>query len=286
MRKRRFVVGLECKSLLEEAIEKRLPVTVTKKSEDNWQIYKSNLLALQNNRIILAMPTPQVPGSPMEPAPGQEMAVTFKKGYNKCLFVTRVIAQEQYELEPGMTTACLILYRPEQIEKIRRRAYNRTTPPDNLVIPATVWPSGRPNDKFHAVLSNISAGGIGLQIPPAGTTLDHVRDFNGGLDAQPQRVTVESVNTRRLEENAQFEIHFFPFPPQEDSNHQMGPIHVQGRLRHVSEGENESTMLGFQLVGLELTEEGRSVLRRISRVVNMYERQKPLSEHTNLNRMR
>ncbi len=281
MRKRRFVVGVDCKRLLEEAIEKRLPVTVTRKCDDNWQVYKSNLLYMDSNRIVMALPTPPVTGVPIEPVPGQEMAITFKKGYNKCLFVTRVISQDQFELEPGLTVQSVVLYRPEQIEKIKRRAYNRTEPPAGTIVPAIVWPCDDPACKIFSQLTNLSAGGIGLTVPPAGTVLEGVRDCAEGCVAEPVSITIENIDQAVFQENQQYEIFFFPFPHQDVGN-QVGSVRVQARLRHVSGSGDGSTLLGFQMVGLELSEEGRSVLRRISRIVSMYERQKPIAEHTNL----
>ena len=94
MRQRKFVIGQEARKLLAHAIEKRSPVTITvfegspasskpAQRASNWRIYKSNFLGMHSNRIFLALPTGPEVDCQFEPAPGREIAVTFKKGYNK-----------------------------------------------------------------------------------------------------------------------------------------------------------------------------------------------------------
>ena len=159
MRKRKFAIGSECKHLLEEAVRKRLPATITNKREGLWQVYKSNFLALRHNQIVLGQPAPHIADCHIETAQGQEIAVSFKKGYNKCLFVTRVVKpRHEFELEDQLTVPAISVYRPEQIEKIQRRAYDRTEPPEGFPVPVTFWASDNPEEKFQAQLSNICAG--------------------------------------------------------------------------------------------------------------------------------
>jgi len=247
MQKRRFATGAECKQLLEDVVEKRLPISITMKHEGDWQIYKSNFLGYHGNRLVLALPAPYLNEYTLEPAPGTEIAVTFKKGYNKCLFLTRIIGPQKYELEPEILVPAMSVYAPEQVEKIKRRAYNRTEPPAGEKIPVTFWLQSNPGQKSQGILGNISCGGIGLIMPK---------------EAVPA-----------LEENSLCGLSFRPLSQQE-------PLELEVRYRHTSgyeEGPN--ALVGFQIVGLELTEEGRAKLRQLSRIVSVYERQKPLSYH-------
>jgi hypothetical protein len=52
---RNFVFGAECKKLLQEAVQKHLPVKLTNKQNDRWQVYKSNLLSVQDNNLIIEL---------------------------------------------------------------------------------------------------------------------------------------------------------------------------------------------------------------------------------------
>ena len=306
MRERKFAVGSECKKLLEAAVGKKLPVTITCNGTacdiiglggetaerangtggtDNWQVYKSNFLSLRSNKIILAQPTPHLCEEPLEMAPGMEIALTFKKGYNKCLFTTRIIGPQRFEFDsdeslPYSISSLIVpdadntssncsavpamaVYCPEHIEKFRRRAYNRTDSPADLTVPVTFWSPDESGKEYQAVLANISAGGIGL--------------------------TISSDEYTQLEENAQYELKFNPFPSDRYS-HPDAPagrqreIQLRARFRHATHRSDGSLLLGFQLIGLELTEHGRSTLRRLGRVVSLYERQQPLCCHSNLSK--
>lgn len=257
---------------MEEAVLKRLPVTITNKSEDNkWQVYKSNFLSVNGNRIVLGQPMSDSADCQFEPASGQEIAISFKKGYNKCLFNTRIIAAQSFELEPGLHMPAISAYRPEQIEKIQRRAYNRTCPPPGENITVTFWRIDNKQQKFQAVLVNMSAGGLGLHI--------------------------EESLLDKLDKDGQYEIQFVPFTSNMTDRSIQGmtgntqePLCLQGRLRqaeelpegHETNQSGSMALLGFQLVGLEMSEEGRNTLRRIGRITNIYERQKDLAYHPDL----
>ena len=57
------------------------------------------------------------------------------------------------------------------------------------------------------------------------------------------------------------------------------PLQLQSRFRHVSEKlDTDESLLGFQLMGLEISEEGRGILRRIARIVGVYQRYKQISQ--------
>ena len=242
MRKRKFAVGLECKNLLEVVLDKALPLTITNKTDDNsWHVFKSNLLSIHAGRIEITQPVSKADNCAMEAVAGQEIAVTFKKGYNKCLFVSRVISQSQFELPDTTVVSSITLYRPEQIEKIQRRAYDRTEVPSDEPVIVTFWASDDRKKTYQAELLNISAGGVGIRMPESD---------------MPQ-----------WQDNQQCDMHFVPLPGQE-------PIVTQGRFRHNTEVSRDGNVsVGFQFVGLELTEHGRSLLRRIGRIVTVYQKQ-------------
>jgi len=250
--KRRFAVGTECRHLLDEACARRLPVTLTNKEADNWQVYKAHFLCRRGDRLLTSQPTPDTAPCHLEPAPGQVVAMSFKKGYNKCVFVTTIIRPENIELTPGEYTPALAVRLPQQIEKIQRRAFNRATVPVDLEVPVTMVPveeTDRPETLFGR-LENLSAGGLGV-----------IMSKNDG-----DKLTV----------GRQFLIRFIPLPQQQ-------PLEVQARLRHVvPAAQPDRVMTGWQILGLEMTDEGRRRLRRIGRIVGVYERHQPLSRHTDL----
>jgi len=313
MRKRKFAVGAECKKMLEEAVYKRLPVTITTKNtaqipgdpdgdsgnhappqtnSETWQVYKSCFLSLNSNRVILAQPLAGDYDYALEPAAGTELAVTFKKGYSKCLFITRLIGPAQYRLEPeaevphtllasGLSSEsvatqthiipALAVYHPQQIEKMQRRGYNRTTPPPELTVPVDFWVRQASEKKYRGVLANLSAGGIGIIISPE--------------------------DIPEIRENKEYEMHFNPLPAGWQDRTDRSRTGQQGELvasasevlqfpvtfRHVTVRPDGKNLLGFQTVGLELTEHGRGILHRLSRIVKIYQLHHPLNYQSERN---
>ena len=242
MRKQRYLVGAHCRELLAESVLKRLFVKITNKDAQRWEIYKSSFLALHGNKLILAGAMPDPGQVPMEAVSGQTIAVNFKKGYNKCLFITRVIAQGTYEIEPGQSIPSLTVLCPEYIEKIPRRSFVRAQAPTDEPVAITMNSMEPRHDQFswQATLFNLSAGGLAVVIPG-----------NHDLD---------------LVEGDQYSMVFVPFEGQ-------SPLEVQGRLRHVDITDAGDTMIGFQFMGLDVNEQGINTLRRIGRVVTVYQRQ-------------
>ena len=245
MPKRKFIIGIECKEILESVSFKHIPLTITVKQDGNWQVYKSNFIATQGDRLIFTQPAPDVADCHMEPTPGQEIAVTFKKGYHKYLFTTRAIEQQQYEMDPGVHIPCLVVHIPEQIEKIQRRAYNRAKVPEKFPVSVKFWRSKDQSKFWEGHLIDLSAGGLGVS---------HSKD---GIDD--------------IQEDEQFILEFIPLQGQET-------LSVTCRFRHAAaiDGNDNEVMMGFQILGLEVDEDGLRTLRRISRVVAVFQRQEKI----------
>ena len=250
---RKFVVGLECRTLLQESSYRHLPVTITSQQDKRWYMYNSNLLALESNKLIFAQPVCDTPELPASLEQGQEIAVTFKKGYHKCLFVTRVMSSEQFEYEPDVFVPAMTAYCPQQIEKIQRRHFQRAEAPQSEPVTVSISCSANPD---------------GEQIRWGGTLLD--------LSAGGLAIKVSKSQVPMIQDDQQVQLRFVPLPQQE-------PLFLEARYRHTTQTQNsDELVMGFQIVGLEMTEQGRNNLRRISRIVNVYQRQQKISLHPNL----
>jgi len=251
---RNFVVGAECRKLLQLAAQRHLPLTLTNRPEHRWQVYKTHFLSFQSNRLILARPCMDMTEGYMEPTEGQEIAITFKKGYNKCFFVTRIIRCQEFELEPDVYVPAIMITAPQQIEKIQRRNYNRAVVSTDEPVEVEFW-SDDPTftagpDHWKATLQDLSAGGLSIRMP-------------SGRDPQ-------------LQENQQVHMEFVPLPDQPS-------LCVDARFRHATQlPDDDAITLGFQLVGLEMCEQGRNALRRIGRVISVYQRRRQFCDHPEL----
>ena len=252
---RNYVVGVECKRMLEEAAQRHLPIKVTNRRGYLWQVYNSSFLGFQGGRLSLAAPGVDEQAEAVEPTQGQEIAVSFKKGYHKCLFVTRILTRGHFEIEPGVSAPAMTVLAPQQVEKIQRRAFNRAMAPAGEPVIVSFGPCWQGMDScgaqcHRARLHDLSAGGLGLVM---------------GADRMPA-----------LKAGEQLRLSFVPWPGQE-------PLHLEARFRHATEpDESGEVILGLQIVGLEMTEEGRGRLRRIGRIGGVYNRREPLAQHANL----
>lgn len=241
--KRKFVVGQECRQLLDDAVAKQAPATLSTQQADQWDIYKSRLLEVRSGRLVLEEPTCQGETPHRELSNGDRLAITFKKGYHKCLFVARVMSRATVELQGGQAAEAIVVAAPEQIEKIQRRAFNRADAPvdEPVLVSLTAAGSDNDEDRLRGVLRNISAGGFA--------------------------VSMSKSQADQLAEGDQLALHCVPIPHQQ-------PLHVTVRVRHVTdESEDGECIVGLQILGLEMDEDGRRTLRRIGRVVSIYQRQ-------------
>ncbi len=79
-----------------------------------------------------------------------------------------------------------------------------------------------------------------------------------------------------LQEGEQFTMRFVPSPDQD-------LIEVNVRLRHITrDTDTKLGTLGFQIIGMEISEEGRATLRRIGRVVGLYQRHEKQARQASL----
>lgn len=254
MAKRNYVTGMDCQRLLDEAAEKRLFVKITDKDESQWAMYRSSFLGAQGNRLVLTQPTPENQQCAMELAEGQNIAVSFKKGYNKCLFVTRVVGHGLYEVDPGVKMPTITVLRPDCIEKLRRRAFNRVDVPEGMQIAVTLRSTakGQQSKEWTGLLKNLSAGGMAVEMPTS--------------------------DAASLQDDQQSVLEFVPLMDQ-------GSLQVPGRVRHTTVlPQGDKSLVGIQFVGLDANEDGRNTLRRLGRIVNMFQRHQPVAKHRDLMR--
>jgi len=85
-------------------------------------------------------------------------------------------------------------------------------------------------------------------------------------------VSIETDQIPLWQENCSCYVQFFPLPDQD-------PLLLQARFRYVSQVDSpRQHQVGFQFVGLEADEKGRNLLRRIARVVGVYQRRNKMAD--------
>ena len=85
-------------------------------------------------------------------------------------------------------------------------------------------------------------------------------------------MNVAANSVPQFEDNEQLTVRFTPLEKQK-------AVCVDARFRHATDADGKGMqMMGLQFIGLDASEEGRTALRRISRAVGVFQRQRPLVE--------
>jgi c-di-GMP-binding flagellar brake protein YcgR len=237
------VVVDESIRVLESAIADHASVVVTHQSSSGWRTCKGRFYRSSESgatfQVQLACTDDDgADGSWVRV--GEQVGLTFRSGRKKWMLSTRV------ERVDARTDSLLCsLCRPTTLQKLSRRAFERTSPPPNDAIAVRFWSvDGKDHARaasetrvWNGQLEDLSAGGMSVRVPESA-------DAPIGF------------------------LHRCAFMPYPSAQCLM----VDGILRHRRVCERGRASLGFQFVGLEMTSEGRRTIERILRATEQFQR--------------
>ncbi len=227
--------------ILEDSIGDRRRATLTYNTPQGWRTFKSVFLSGSASSDILRVKSPTIGSAAvaLSPSPGDTLGVAFRTGHKKCLFAATI-----EEVHEEANDTIVTLRWPGQLQQLQRRAFERAEPPHDAIVAVRFWPEdGSAGDRAesrdirHGQLENVSAGGLRVKVANAA-------DVRIG-------VTYRCVFTPR------------PGRP---------PLILDTVVRHREAAEHGRASIGFQVVGLETTPEGRRALDRLARVVSHFQR--------------
>jgi len=245
--------GSEPRKILQTMIEKKVPAIMSYLSRGKWHVAKVELTDLGACRVdVRILPTPNP--HPINIKTDQPVGVSLKYGYGKFIFEATVMA-----LEPSADATSggtIILTMPDRIEIVQRRSYFRVQVPNSLKVKVLLWhhkqQSEQPEDdqaqqdtdhtqppKYHqGRLIDISAGGAQVALEVADAENFNVGRFIG--------------------------VRFTPLPYER-------PLLFNARVRNILPTANgRQACLGIQIIGLEVSIEGREMLSRLVEIVERY----------------
>lgn len=239
----RLLRDSQAQQVVTHAIDRSLPVTLTHRTVDGWHLRKTRSHfasgAPASNTIGVDMDLPaDVPPSSL-PGVGDPVGLTFRLNRYKCVFNSVVRAVERR----GSRLSVTIRW-PEELQQIQRRAFERAPVPVGTVIPVRFWQddpgcktSGCERDIRLGQLEDLSAGGLRIKVAQSvevriGSTYKCVFSVRAGAPA----------------------------------------LIVDARLRHREVAEQDRSLLGMQLIGLETTLEGRRLIDHLAEVVAQFQR--------------
>ena len=173
----------------------------------------------------------------------QPVGMSFEIEHFKYIFESKVVSCSN---ENG----CIAFEIPGKIEKLKRRSYSRVLVPENLAVKVMFWHRGYDDEKgtvpdegfWQGRLLNLSAGGMKMSI-----SADKKCHFTPG-----QFVGLQ----------------FTPKPYEK-------PVLLEGLVIHIhpaEDGNGDFVELGVEFLGLEVSWEGRTTLRRLVEIVEQYEK--------------
>lgn len=259
---RLFAGDLRRDEILRAAADRRLPVTVTRYGHDVYTSLRGRFsdCCAQLGTISIKPLHGDTPFEAIALQTGEQIGISFRRGRTKCLFSTIVTNDVGCDVDDVITVRW-----PENLQELQRRLYERVAAPLNSTIGVSLsWiadgqpsPKGDPQDwadrdglnvesvvrprgnqSIAGQLTNLSAGGLGVIV--YGST-----EFRQG------------------------EMYRSQFSP----DGLAGTLEFDLQLRHVSFGDTDRWSLGFQIVGLEQTNEGQCRLAQLAQIVRRFRSQ-------------
>ena len=227
--------------VLDESAQHERFAVLTHHGPEGWRLLKGRFVPNEQKSTSLhfVIPWPNGNRSALLPEPGESIGCTFRVGHKKCMFESTV---DQAVRLPE--AASVILRWPSQVQQLQRRVFERSTPPPSNIIAVRFWRERNDTanesglrDVRHGQLEDISAGGLRIKV------------------ARPQDI----------EDGALYRCIFTA---------QAGKpaFLLDAILRHREAAEEGRASLGFQIVGLEATADGRRTLDRLARLISHFQR--------------
>jgi hypothetical protein len=167
------------------------------------------------------------------------LGCTFRLNHKKCMF-----GSTMQRVDDTADGAHVVLRWPDHLQQLQRRAYERSVPPAGTILAVRFWreagdgrAAGTTRNVRHGQLEDISAGGLRIRVS----------------------------NAEGVELDASYRCAFTPGSGKPS-------FLLEAICRHREAAAEGRASLGFQLVGMEATAEGRRALQRLARLVSRFQR--------------
>jgi len=236
---------------LEDVFEKRVPLSISYQTEDRWVVLRGLLTRIVNDDLFAVRFTPLKKSHNIDLIEGDSVGVTFKFGINEdsnhYVFDSTIEYIRRGHDSPRI--AEVVLAKPEQIEVVQRRSYNRVDVPQGVTVDVNLWHKDENAGDGKPYIAHVSQSWIG--------ELKNV-------SALGMQIEVNLAQGPDFKEGQFIGLQFRPLPDETT-------IAMNAYIRAVVESENDKcVMLGLEIVGLEASPEGRLVLQRICSTVGRY----------------
>lgn len=240
----------EIDQVLQSALERQIPVTVTLLENGHWVNQYTRLVEIGPQRVLIEMPVAAAAGQQHEFSPADKIGLSFKLKHHKYIVSGTVAGRQRHCGLDGVERGVLSVCKPSRMHRLQRRLYIRAVVPDGIIARASLWLGGREAEPagvtpqtpvWSGRIMNLSLGGIQVTVSDSGVRLLETGDLLGV----------------RMAFGAGQETVF-------------GDL----QLRHIA-ADGDNTILGLQLLGLEQTSDGRKAIAVLGRRITEFQRLAP-----------
>ena len=235
--------GLEAHDILHSAISDKTSATITFMSKGKWHSLRVAFLAVNTQTLHIRIPA-DTKSIPTEISIDQPIGISFNGGVDVYIFEVPVVGFEAAVIEGK--GGVIVLEIPENIEKMQRRAFTRVCVPHNLNVKTLFWHRGFIDKEHEPPLENYWQGNL-------------IDLSAGGL-----QISIDKVEGNNFTVSQIVGVQFTPLPYQK-------PIIIEGQVKRIVDGEDNTILVGIEFLGIESSTDGRDKLYRIIDTVNEYE---------------
>lgn len=233
------------REVLRKVVEAQELAIMSYSSHDKYHIAKVLLTKIGANVLDVEIAWKKKP-YPVNINVAHVVGMSVKHGYGKLIFETKVVGLKPSSHSQG--SGIIELEIPGQIELVSRRSYFRVEIPKPLEVKAALWHC---NNRGDNKLSSSKSGLCGRIVDISA----------GGI-----QIVIDAANGREFKKGQYIRIQFTPMPSEM-------PLVFNAQVRTVFPTANGKNMcLGMQIVGLEASSQGRTVLQKLCQAVESYHR--------------
>jgi len=230
----------QIETYLDETIRREIPVNMSFRVKNRWYNLRTRIIKRDKKRLWLEYPTDK--DRPEKIDVGLALGLAFKLGRHKHIFTATIQNLCNVHTSDTDTLRLICIPIPSRVQRVQRRAFIRVAVPSSRSILVTFWLGGKDANqlvRWEGWMTNISAGGFQLRMP----------------SRSAPDLTIDDIVGVRIEIGQDYE-----------------PILVDARFRNLLHDERGVTLMGFQFLGLNDSQQGRKTLQRISRIVCSFQK--------------
>lgn len=236
----------EIEDLLKFTAAKNCPAVMSYMTSGKWHTTEAIISGITNSTLHVALVQPDRP-RPTSLQINHPLGISFQQDYNKYIFESVVLGIESSVQQTG--AGRVVLEKPDRVERVQRRVYVRVSVPTNFKVKVLFWHRGYTDDSMEVPLENYWQGKL----------VD--------LSAGGAQIAVDTEHSPNFRVGQLVGLQFTPM------SHKK-PFLLEAYIRHLAENSHqESLYIGIEFLGLEASDHGRAIFRKIVDVIEDYQKQ-------------